>query len=483
LSLSNAINAARSGLQISGLRADMVATNISNAETPGYVRRSVMLSETMTGNNSAGVRSDGVTRSADAALTTQRMSAGSDAAQANLIASTWGSLSAMVGNTTDGAGLFNLLSNLESAFATAVESPESAAGLNGIIDAASAIIDEFRGLSQHVSAERMEADREIAKGVDTINAALKSIEMLNVKIASSDRSSGGAAALMDERQRVVDTISEYLPVQSVDRPGGQIDIVTREGVFLLAGQAREIQFSPTPGFGPGDTITDGTLSGLSVEGLDLTPGSQSYSAVSSGLFGALFTLRDDDLPAFNAQLDTVASDLLARLSADGVDPTLDPGDPGMIMDTNPGAGAGVAGRLTLNPIIDPQNGGELRHLRDGLGSTNAGPPGDNSILSALFDAMAATRSIGSGRLQGSFTASGLAAGFASVTGQMRLSSEAVQSSAATQHSLLVESERSETGVDVDEQMQQLLLIEQAYAANARVIETANQMLQRLMDMI
>ena len=45
----------------------------------------------------------------------------------------------------------------------------------------------------------------------------------------------------------------------------------------------------------------------------------------------------------------------------------------------------------------------------------------------------------------------------------------------------MEAELSETGVDIDSQMQDLLTIEQAYAANARVIEIANQMLQRLME--
>ncbi|MDP1556641.1 MAG: flagellar basal body protein, partial [Hyphomonas sp.] len=37
MSLSSAINAARSGLQVSSLRAEIVATNVANATTPGYV--------------------------------------------------------------------------------------------------------------------------------------------------------------------------------------------------------------------------------------------------------------------------------------------------------------------------------------------------------------------------------------------------------------------------------------------------------------
>ena len=46
---------------------------------------------------------------------------------------------------------------------------------------------------------------------------------------------------------------------------------------------------------------------------------------------------------------------------------------------------------------------------------------------------------------------------------------------------MAEAEISETGVDVDQQMQDLLIIEQAYAANARVIEIASNMIDRLME--
>ena len=37
------------------------------------------------------------------------------------------------------------------------------------------------------------------------------------------------------------------------------------------------------------------------------------------------------------------------------------------------------------------------------------------------------------------------------------------------------------GVDTDQEMQKLLLIEQAYAANAKVIQTIGTLIQRLME--
>ena len=106
MSLSSAINAARSGLQVSSLRAETVATNVANATTPGYVRRSITLSEVVLGGTSAGVRSDGVGRVNDTAIKAQRRELTSDVAQASVLASTWKSISARIGDTSEGDGLF-----------------------------------------------------------------------------------------------------------------------------------------------------------------------------------------------------------------------------------------------------------------------------------------------------------------------------------------------------------------------------------------
>ena len=141
---------------------------------------------------------------------------------------------------------------------------------------------------------------------------------------------------------------------------------------------------------------------------------------------------------------------------------------------------GPSGLLGVNAAIDPAQGGDLWRLRDGVGATAEGPPGNGEILSAMVDTLTSAQAISSNGFQGSFTSSELAAQFTSQTGETRISNEAVLSSTKVQHSMAQEAEKAETGVDVDAQMQELLLIEQAYAANARVIEVASQMIDRLM---
>jgi flagellar hook-associated protein 1 len=63
----------------------------------------------------------------------------------------------------------------------------------------------------------------------------------------------------------------------------------------------------------------------------------------------------------------------------------------------------------------------------------------------------------------------------------RTGAEADQSFSAAKYDTLRNDELSQ-GVDSDQQTQQLLLIEQSYAANAKVISAVDEMLQLLLGM-
>ena len=482
MSITQAIQTARSGLQVSGLRADVVANNVANATTPGYLRRSLDVSELTLGASSGGVQSNGIVRTLDSATTTNRRDISSDQASASVLASAWENLSGKIGNTTDGAGLFSSLSSLENALVDAASTPESTTGLVTLFSTSEAVAAEFKDVSDHISALRSEADQEIAIGVDRINSALKQIEDLNKSLAGMDRTTNEAAALFDQRSRVLDTIAEYVPVQALERENGVIDVVTKQGVSLVAGSAREIEFTQSFNFGAGQTLANGDLSGLSVNGIDLTPGASTHSAVSSGMFGALFQLRDRDLPEFTEQLDSLATDLVARMSDESIDPTTAAGEAGIFIDSSSVGGPGIAGRLVVNSAVDPNNGGAVWRFRDGINATAEGPPGNSAILDRLVSAFTDREPLNVGQLQGQFSAVESAAELSSLAGYRQVTLEAINSSTQTQLNALRDAETTNTGVDIDNQMQDLLIIEQAYAANARVIQTASQMLDRLMEL-
>ena len=483
MSISAAILAARSGLQVTSQKAEIVATNVANASTPGYVRRSLVVGELVQGSQTSGVVSLGISRAGDDILKGQRRELTSDVAQSTVLASTWQSLSKRVGDTASGSGLFSSFSNFESALRASVTSPESTSTATSLLDAAKSVARELNSLSNYGAQARAEADSEIAQGVEAVNTALKQVQDLNKRISSIDRTSEHAATLMDERQRVLDTIAQYLPIQTVQREYGSIDVLTTQGVYLINGStAQQLEFTPSSTFTSEQTLADGDLSGISVGGIDLTPGSTSFGAVSGGMFGALFTLRDQDIPAFMDQLDMVANDIVSRLSDDAIDPTKTPGAQGLFVDPAGTGSLGLASRISVNAAVDPAQGGEIWRLRDGLGATTSGPPGNSAILSAMFDAFTQIKSLNANGIQGAFSASDLAAQLSSAVGQKRVHQDSVLASTQAQHLTLVEAEQAETGVNVDQEMESLLLIEQAYAANARVIQVARDMISVLMEL-
>ena len=482
MGISQAINAARTGLQVTGLRAELVATNVSNAATPGYVRRSLDVNEIHAGGQSSGVAANGISRSTDTSLTAQRRIITSDQASASVLASTWESLTFHLGDTTEGAGLFNTLRTFETALADAALSPESTIGLTAVLGAAQNIVTEFADLSAHVQSLRAEADGEIQVGVERVNAAIDRIVSLNANIAKAGPTSPEAAALFDERDRLLDTISEYLPIQTIPQDSGVIDVVTQEGVSLVAGSGRKIEFTPSLDFRPGQSFENGDLSGLRVGDIEITPGASSYGAVSSGMFGALFQLRDRDLPEFNDQIDAVAADLVARLSDDTLDATKLPGDPGIFIDTGTAGDPGIASRLQVNAAIDPEQGGAVWRIRDGLGAITEGPLGTSATLDNLLNAVTSNNVVNAGQIQGQFSITGMAAELSSLTGYRQVTLDALNSSTQTQLNILSEAELTNTGVNIDDQMQDLLIIEQAYSANARVIQAADQMIARLLEL-
>ena len=140
------------------------------------------------------------------------------------------------------------------------------------------------------------------------------------------------------------------------------------------------------------------------------------------------------------------------------------------------------GWRVLDFLAQGSQGGLISRLRDGIGAATAGPPGYRGILQGMFDAFTSINAMNTNGFMGAFSSNELVAQLTSLTGQKRIQHEAVLSSTQTQHAIMMEAEQNTTGVDVDAQLQDLMLIEQAYAANARVIEVASQMIKLLMEL-
>lgn len=484
MSITSALISANSGLAAASRRANTVSNNVANALTPGYARREISVSENVVNGQGAGVNVNGVVRANDKALTADRRLAEGAAGRDQTVANAYASFNRALGEPDDSFSLFAQFQNLETTFRSLSQTPESQPLQAQLLDSAKALTSSFHQLAGQAQSARQSADAQIANEVDTINSALKSIVQLNKSISVASAGGRDFAALEDQRQQLIDRVSQSIPVREIARDNNTVDLMTNEGVFLVAGTAREIEFTQSGTITPDLTLGGGALSGLSVNGINITPGTGGLS-VRQGTIAGLFEVRDEIAPAFHTQLDGLARDVIERF--ENIDPTLTPGDPGLFTDAGAAFDAanetGLASRIGVNAAVDPDQGGEVWRLRDGLGATVQGPSSANAIIVTMLDALTGLRPPPSGTgLSGSLTAAEAVAGITSSIGGSRISAEEQLASSSARAQLLFDSELAAVGVDTDQELQKLILIEQAFSANARVIQTADEMLRVLMEL-
>lgn len=471
MSLSFALGNALSGLQATSRMAEVVSANLANALTEGYARRSLDLSAASVAGRGAGVRVDGVARQADRALLAERR--GAETAMEGRRATATGLATLESAWGPEGAGIASRIAALESALVGASADPASEPRLALVAQRLGETAGAFATAARAVQDGRAAADADIAAMVATLDDALGGIEGLNRDVAAARAAGRDAAGLLDQRQALVDRVATLVPVREVERPGGAVALYAPGGLALLDDRAARVGFVAAGVVTADQTLAAGGLSGLALDGRPLGP--DGVGGLAGGRLGGAFALRDDLLPAQGARLDAVARDLLGRLR--DADPTLAPGAPGLLTDAGglPTAAPGLAGRLRVNPALD---GGGAWRIRDGLGAPAPGPAGDATGLAALLDGLAQGRPLlpGGRPLGAAQAAQEAAAGLAA----RRLAAEEEAGLSAARWSSLKESELA-GGVDSDAEMQALLRIEQAYAANARVIATVDAMMKSLLE--
>lgn len=480
MGISTALNNALSGLSATSRTAEVISTNLANALTEGYAAREVTLS---TRDITGGVRVQGIERQKDQALAADLRLATSEKAGANTRAEFLQGIERIIGLPGEAQSLSDRLAAFEASFVSAATKPEDENRLNVVLDRANKLAEAMNSVSGAIQTARGRADAEIGQLVGQVNTALGQLAKINRTVVSANTSGQSVANLLDQRDQILAQLSEAVPVRSVPRDNGAIAVFTTGGAILLDGTAATLEFTASNVVAPHMTGDNGLLSGLTINGVAV-PARGDGSPIEGGRLAALFDARDGLAVEAQRNLDAVARDLMERFEAPGPDPTLSPGEAGLFTDAgaafDPADEVGLAGRLSINALADPEQGGELWRLRDGLNAGSPGPAGDSSLLRAMGEAMSVPRSLATGDLGGSARSlSDHIGALVSRIGQERLAQEQSLSFANARHAELSDMQAL-NAVDSDEQLQRLLQVEQAYSANARLIETINTMMDRLL---
>lgn len=481
MSLNGALSNAVSGLTVTSRTAEVISNNIANALTEGYAGRDALLSQRRIGG---GVEVDAIRRRGDAQATADRRLADAASGRADALAEAEARLTSLQGGPSDPGALAARAVAFETAIERLADTPASETLQTAAASAARDLAEGLNAASEGVQTLRADADAAIARDVAALNEALAQIERYNTQI---QRAGSGPlrASLEESRDAAVDVVAELVPIRIVRRDRGEIALYAPAGAVLLDGKAGVFGFSPTPAIGAGMTVGGGALSGLTLDGRPVTIGTGA-GRFDGGRLGANFEIRDRLGVAASDQLDAVAADLVSRLQDPAVDPSLAPGDPGLFTDAGlayaPANLTGLAGRVRLNAAVDPAVGGEPRRLRDGVNAAAAGPSGEDAIPRALLSALGEDRV--PDPATGLFDAYGFA-DLAAGTASLRLTAEASARSAAAFQSGRVAgfaaTENAAEGVTTDDELARLLAVEQAYTANARVVQTVDALLRQLLE--
>lgn len=477
MSLSSAISNAASGLAASARAVQITSSNVANALTEGYASRRLDLASSSLNGVGTGVRIAGITRQNDPVLAGLLRDAAGNAAHDTTRSAFWEKAEAAIG--LPGAGISKALSKFENALISASSRPDLEPRLSSVEHAASGLTKSFAAAQDQIQTLRANADRAIASDVKALNSGLAKIDKLNEHIIRLTTAGHQTEGLQDERDTLVAKLSEIVPLNQISRSDGRVSLFTTSGQLLLDLTPVEFSFDAAPTVDATMTVGNG-LSHLMLGNRPLN--TSETGPFAGGRLAANFAIRDTDGVVAQNDLDTLANTLVGRFADPSTDPTLAHGQPGLFTDANGPLSAspppGLAGRLSVHEDVRPSKGGDLSRIRDGLGASSSGPIGNPIQLNRLLDALNRPVALTAGAPKRRFSAN--VGTTLTQFSTSRQDAEEIATTATARHAELKQQSLA-NGVDTDAEMRRLISIEQSYAANARLIQTADAMLRRLME--
>jgi flagellar hook-associated protein 1 FlgK len=508
MGLDAALAIARSGLLHTQRALAASANDVANAETPGHTKKTIATRAVVVGQDGIGVRSLAPSRDVDEALVTELDSRRAAAAGAQVRLNLLQGIETAHGNPENGDGLGDLTAALRTGFEDLRADPAEAGRQTSVVMDATSLVTRLNEISRAVGDARQQAQDGVVAEVDRINVTLRQIADLTLRIREEIALTGSAAALEDRRDTAIATLSESIEVRALKREDGGLVLVARNGLVLPldprsdAFSTQDGMLGPTAFHGAGGSIPDITLGGRDVTGL-----------LAGGRLAEYVALRDQTLPRYQSELDLAAANIASRFESQGLRLFTDA--TGAVPDTSvPYAGStmvGFAGTIRVNAAVE-SNPALLRDGTHAVADDPAGasafapnPPGGpasfvtllDRVLDFTFGAQAqanvgwapiATGGLGpDGTLSSPFGAPPTLEGYtalltATQTADRNSAAGTLASAEAMKQGLEVRfNQRS--GVDIDTEMAAMVTLQNAYAANARVMSTVQAMWDALLGAV
>ena len=303
MSLFGSIQMASNALKANDIALQVVGQNISNANTPGYIREEVILATAPTQQLGTlqlglGVKVEAVVQKIDLFLEQRLRGAVSDMSDAETQESYYAQLEGVIGELSD-TDLSTYLTDFFSSINEVLNQPESQSVRNLAVLSGQTLTESINHMAEQVINIREDVNDQIIEMADDINNLLLEIRELNLKIAKTeagDISNSDAVGLRDQRLTALEDLASKLDINVREQSNGMV-AVYHDGDYLVFDESvRQI-----------DVILD-SEEGLNAASLHISE-SDKVLDPSAGELAGLLASRDDILGGFLDTLDGFANTL------------------------------------------------------------------------------------------------------------------------------------------------------------------------------
>jgi len=427
-----------------------ISENVVNANNDGFAKRQVTMKEQFTAAGPAflyrgaqsfnGVQAADVTRVWDQYAASKAWSANSDNSQASTRSQFFSTVQDSLDDGDSGVGV--KLTAIFTAGNALAANPTDATLRQSLLYALQDAAGAINKTDANLSKVSTTISSQVGDAAGQVNDALTALARINLSLKTAPQGTSGRASLEDQRDTIIGTISEKLGVDvTFDSYGSATlrmndsgGLVLLDGGSAMPGQVA-VLFAANGTFGMSVT-NDGTTSAV--------------SPTSGALAG--YAEAANQIAGRRGQLDALAVNLVQQINTWNAQGTDLNGNPGGNLMTGTDA-ASLAVSVTDTNLI---------------GAADATSPNGNLLtLSALRGA------------------NGAETGWRAIVNDQALrvqSAKTLATSAAAGKDGAYSALDNISGVDLDTEAADLMHYQQAYSASAKIIQTARETMQAILDL-
>jgi flagellar hook-associated protein 1 FlgK len=409
-------------------------------------------------------------REVDVALRVQLQQTLSEESSASTLSTYMRKVTDLLGTTAGTPPLTDSMQKFQAAWMELEASPENTVAQGQIVTYGDDVARELRRLNQGVGDLKRQLETDIQGSVEQLNTALTTIDKLNDDILASKGAGESTMNLEDKRDQLVREVSSLMSVRTVERGDGKLSIFTSSGVSLL--DAAPVKFSYSNGVlrssgsdrALNDQINDGKLGALmelSADGSTTTPPQPASTQPAAEIIRKL-----------NSQLQGLGDAFLGSTK---------PGEPTSFADAYDQASPAGEGEQA-NRFFIGKGAGDIQ-LNPALlsGQTQI----KQSAIAGVTQSLSASgRTMNADGLR--ITSVSYSSMVSTVIGSWSTNAKVTheQATIATDFKSQLDSRyKNNTGVNMDEEIAMLQVLQRNYSAAARVMQTVNNMLDAIEGII